>query len=160
MSHKFVAICIDETASNQLIITSGGCICRGHSITFVCNATGGGSTVWQGSAFDCPSSSSEIFLLHSQYTSSNRPQGLCNSGAIEAHAIGIDQRLGVFTSQLVISNLSLSLNGMTVECAHDSGVAVNIIGTSVIAFTTGIGHCTHTMHAICHIMHTISCYIP
>lgn len=67
--------------------------------------------------------------------SSSRPQGVCNGGAIEARAIDVDQGLGIFTSQLVISNLYLSLNGMTVECAHDDGATVSIIGTSVIAFT-------------------------
>lgn len=100
---------------------------------------GRGSTVWQGSAFDCQSSSDEIFLLHSQFNrSSSRPQGVCNGGIIEAHAIGVDQDTGGFISQLKISNLSLALNSTSVECAHDDGTAENIIGTSVIVFTTGI----------------------
>ena len=49
------------------LLNNEGCICFSESLTYKCTVFGerGGSTVWQGSAFNC--TSREINLFHSDY---------------------------------------------------------------------------------------------
>ena len=110
-----------------------GCICPNHNITFQCITVGGGITVWQGSAFQCPESSNEIALRHSQFFESAHA-GVCNDGAICAYAVSIP------APDCYVSNLTVyitpALEGRTVRCEYDGGTAaVNLIGSFTLNIT-------------------------
>jgi hypothetical protein len=90
----------------------------------------GGTTVWQGSAFDC--ARNEILLRHSQFES-QMASGECNNGAITGR--GIRNLDDAFTSQLNVS-VTTNLQGKTVECIYDNGTTTTI-GSSSIIITTG-----------------------
>lgn len=110
-----------------------GCICPGYIVTLECTISGGfgGSTVWQGSAFDCPRC--EILLRHSQFELGTAV-GECNDGAITGYGRQtVDNHS--YTSQLNVT-FTRSLNGKTVECVYDNGTT-NVIGRSSIDMTTG-----------------------
>jgi hypothetical protein len=92
------------------------CACPGEELTFTCTITGGGITVWSGTAFNCSSSTNEIPLSHSRFM-----EGIsrsCNSGAVVARSVGVTDDV-CYTSQLRVQ-VSSSLNSRTVQCAHDS----------------------------------------
>lgn len=109
-----------------------GCICPGHNVTFECTTVGGGITVWEGTAFDCPLSSNEIQLRHTQFIDSIR---ICNNGDISGHAVAILPP-DCFLSRLIV-HITMELNGRTVICRHDDGVAVHTVNTSVLTITRG-----------------------
>ena len=107
-----------------------GCICPNYNITFQCTTTGGGITVWQGSAFHCPQSSDEIALRHAQFLES---VGVCNDGAICAHADSI------LSPDCFISNLTVyitpALDGRTVRCEYDNGITVTLVRSFTLNIT-------------------------
>ena len=83
-----------------------------------CNTTGIGATVWQGTAFQCDDSNNNnnIALRHTLFRGSQKPEGICNNGAIIARAIGVFKN--IYISQLSVT-LNLEMNNTTVECVHD-----------------------------------------
>ena len=101
---------------------------------FECTISGGsgGSTVWQGSAFDCARNA--ILLRHSQFESQTAI-GECNNGAITGRGIHNTILNNAFTSQLNVS-VTTSLQGKTIECVYDNGTTTTI-GSSSIIITTG-----------------------
>ena len=111
---------------NNLVLLDD-CICPDHNITFECTTVGGGITVWQGSAFNCPQSSDEISLRHAQFLGS---VGVCNDGAICAHAVSIP------APDCFISNLTVyitpALEGRTVRCEHDDGIRVTLVRSVIL----------------------------
>jgi hypothetical protein len=98
---------------------------------------GGFSTVWKGTAFNCPGRGNEIELSHARFDS---PGGECNGGNIIGR--GRNRTFdgstdSQFTSQLTIhlpflNATSNTLEGETVECTRDG---VDVIGTHIIAYT-------------------------
>ena len=86
--------------------------------------------MWQGSAFQCPQSSNEIALRHSQFLGS---VGVCNDGAICAHAVSI-QSTDCFVSNLTV-NITPDLEGRSVRCEHDNGHNMVVV---VRSFTLNI----------------------
>ena len=118
----------------------GSCICPGHTLMFECTVSNGsgGTTVWQGSAFDCARNG--ILLRHSQFES-QMAIGVCNNGAITGR--GVRSLDNAFTSQLNVS-ITASLQGKTVECVYDNGTATTI-GRSSIVITTGPGESIETL---------------
>ena len=115
---------------NNLVLLDD-CICPNHNITFECTTVGGGITVWQGSAFNCPQSSDEISLRHAQFLGS---VGVCNDGAICAHAVSIP------APDCFISNLTVyitpALDGRTVRCEHDNGSRVTLVRSFALNITS------------------------
>ena len=103
------------------------CLCPGNIVTFECTIVGFGSTVWRGGAFDCPLG--QISLRHSQFASGSAV-GECNNGAIIGRSVRV-QNNDCFVSQLNVTLLS-SLNGRTVECAHDDTTAITVIGSTIL----------------------------
>ena len=91
--------------------------CPGEVVNYTCTVvdTSGsiGSSVWRGTAFNCPTSSSVISLLHSLFNSSTGVTGTCNDGAITAESVYVVDNC--FTSRLMV-NVSSGLNETTVEC--------------------------------------------
>ena len=110
-----------------------GCLCPGYTVTYQCSIVGGGTTVWQGTAFQCSGLNRHLSLRHSKFNVSVKPYGGCNNGAIIAHAIGVVDNH--YTSQLNVT-LSPEMNNRTVECVYDNGTET-IVGSAVLAFTTG-----------------------
>jgi hypothetical protein len=109
-----------------------GCICPNHDISaFQCTTgVGGGITVWQGSAFQCPQTSDEIALRHAQFLGS---VGVCNDGAICAHAHSI-QSPDCFISNLTVY-ITPALEGRIVRCEYDDGTRVSLIRSFTLNIT-------------------------
>ena len=110
------------------------CTCPGYITSFQCDVTGGGYTVWRGSAFDCQSSGNEIFLLHSDFMGSTVIT--CNDGQIVGRSLEVTNNC--YASQLDV-NITTEIVGRTVECVYESGSSAEvIIGSSLLSITTGI----------------------
>ena len=116
---------------NSLILLNqnGDCVCAGHTLMFQCKVTGVGSTVWRGSAFDCPLR--EIILRHIQFIDST---GICSDGAIVAQGVSVESNC--YTSQLNVT-LSSSMNGESIICAHHNSTGTTVIGTFMLNITSG-----------------------
>ena len=100
-------------------------------LTYTCNIAGGGTTLWEGTAFDCPSRFNEILLRHSLFGLGppGPASGLCNDGAIAARSIGVEDNN--FISELNVT-VSTNLHDKTIQCSFIA-VTIRIIGVSTIA---------------------------
>ena len=94
-----------------------------------------GSSVWRGTAFNCPGSSNVISLGHSLFNTSGGTSGTCSSGAIAAESVGVVDNC--YTSRLMVT-VSSSLNETTVECTLS---AVRVVGSRTILLA-GTGNYT------------------
>lgn len=117
------------TAQNELTIKSS-CTCSGYNKVFDCSIVGEGTTVWQGSVFDC--STNDISLRHTNIAS-GVAIGVCNDGAIVGRGIAVNG--SCYTSQLTV-NVNSAMDGRTVECVYDDGASTNTIGTTVLTLTS------------------------
>lgn len=127
----------DAAASNELSFLSG-CTCPGYDITYMCKVCGTDTTttVWEGSAFQCPENSDEISLRHSQFNVPNEQEtGDCSNGAIVGYSIGIEDQ-DCYVSRLDVT-ISQSLNGTTVECTFEGTGGQRTINTNTVEITTG-----------------------
>ncbi len=98
--------------------TGLGCIPEGVTVSYECTVTdddGSRSTIWRGSAFNCPSSASRIILIHFE---PNGESGAC--GDLSAMSVGVSG--DNYTSRLTLT-ATAGLNGMTVECSR-SGIVI------------------------------------
>ena len=95
-------------------------------LTFECSVIGRpvGSTVWRGSAFDCPNE--EIVLLHSLFMSKSGSYGMCNNGSIVGR--GLRSENGCYTSQLNVT-VTPDMIGKSIECVHDDITSTSTVGT-------------------------------
>ena len=110
------------------------CVCPDHELRLECTVVGAGTTVWRGSAFDCPNFRNEIVLQHSRFESGT--YRTCNR--IIAHSINTTSDCdGIkYISQLIIQlDMNKTLEGRTVECIYDNGLCSKVIG---IHYYTGI----------------------
>ena len=120
------------------------CICPGYEAVFECVVTGGGATIWSGTALDhC--TNDRITLRHSYFNQTGyNISGPCgDSGQVIGCAISAVN--DSYTSQLII-NISQSLIGANIEC-HVAGTnSGSQIGTKQILPTTGIAkYCQSTI---------------
>ena len=95
-----------------------------------------GSTVWRGTAFNCPGSSNVISLRHSLFSTTGA-SGTCTNGAITAESVGAVDNC--FTSRLTL-NVSVGLNETTVECTL-SGVRVVDSRTVLLTGAYSLSRC-------------------
>ena len=126
------------TALGQLVVLSD-CVCPGHELRLQCTVVGPGFTVWKGSAFNCSSHSDKINLRHVRFEGGEATGG-CNNGRISGHAVNktSDGDGDKFMSQLTIQlGVNDSLDGRTVECAHDNLTETITINTYTIHYTRG-----------------------
>ena len=95
----------------------------------------GGSTVFRGlkpsslKFVNCTGDKGRIVLPHSLFS---LPQGIkksCNNGAIIARSLKGGN--GIYTSQLSITVTSKFI-GDAIQCAHDNGSAINVVGMATI----------------------------
>ena len=106
--------------------------------TCECSVIGGVATVWQGSAFECLSSTNEIVLLHRHYDSFNGTDRStsfsCNNGGVTivAQIIGVSNN--TYTSQITVSDgaKKSALIGKTVECVVDNGNSAEAVKSFTI----------------------------
>ena len=107
-------------------------------MTFTCSIVGGGNTIWNGTAFKCPSTNSvsndQIFLRHSAFATMT--SGMCNDGAIVGEAVSIEGTR--YTSRLNVA-VNSDVVGRTISCIYDDttqGMEI-LIGTAAIELTSG-----------------------
>ena len=112
------------------------CVCPGHELMLECTVVGAGSTVWWGSAFDCPASANEISLRHSKF-GSGTSQG-CN-GIIGRSINTTSDSDGIkYISQLIVQlDENDTLEGRTVECVHFNLTHEIVIGVHTIIYSRG-----------------------
>ena len=114
------------STSNAFQVTS----CPGELLTIECAIMGSGTTVWQGTAFQCDGNNFNfIALRHSQFRGSDKPELSCNNGAIIAQAIGVVN--DSYISQLNVT-VSSELDNTTVECWHDYNLTTTVIKSNNI----------------------------
>ena len=118
-----------ESGGNELVALNS-CTCEGYDQVYECRITGGGTLVWKGSAFDCPSTGNEIILVHGNSRSND-----CNDGAIVGGFIRAENSTYII-AQLTVS-VSAEMVGLNISCYHDSVVGDNLIGSTSLALTTG-----------------------
>ena len=92
---------------------------------------GGVSTVWQGSAFQCPGQQNAIPLSHSHYITSNGTyiSKSCNDGGVTIVAQIVRVSENIYTSQVTINDRASmpSLIGKSVKCVRDNGTATEVV---------------------------------
>ena len=96
--------------------------CPGEVVNYTCtivDSAGVGSTLWRGTAFNCPPSN-VISLTHSLFSTSGG-SGTCTGGAITAESVNVVDNC--YTSELMVT-VSVGLNETTVECTLSSVIAV------------------------------------
>ena len=115
---------------SELIISAqaDGCVCPNDILTYNCtvNGTATASTVWTGTAFDCPSSNQTV-LLHSRFADGTTKE--CNNGGIIARSIGVE--ISEYTSELTVI-VTAELLGKTIMCIYDLPSASEIYFSTTI----------------------------
>ena len=111
-------------------MVKSNCVCPGYTLTLECTVVGTplGTTVWQGSFFDC---SNGIILLHD----SNRfmfEKKDCNNGSIVGQGLAINGNR--YTTQLNIT-VSDNVIGESIECYYNFNE--QILVESLTINTTG-----------------------
>ena len=113
-----------------------GCACPGEVLSFICTVVGGTTTIWKGTAFDCPSAGNQIILRHSLFNNSQNTETLlCTDRLL------VGQPLNV-TGDCYVSELNATVtdkvHNKTVQCFLNSDVAVpELIGTVTIIVISG-----------------------
>ena len=97
-----------------------------------CTVVGGGSTLWTGRDFDCPSTNNEIVLLHSEFQGEI---GDCSNGTIVGRGLRVEPG-NVFVSQLRVT-VTLNSAGATVQCIYNNGASSTLINSSTISLISG-----------------------
>ena len=97
---------------------SNNCSCLGDTLTFECTVLSGQVTLWTGDAFDCSSTSNEIYLHNSSHNDT------CNKKMIIGRIIQVEQNF--YISQLSV-RVSYDLIGKMVQCISisNSGIREN-----------------------------------
>ena len=119
------------TKDQNNLVRIFGCTCIGQIQTYECNIIGEGTTVWQGTAFNCPGNA--IRLRHIDF-GTEAAAGDCNNRAIVGR--GYRRMNNTYISQLNIT-VDSGLNGRSVECAYASGSNLFSVATETITLTTG-----------------------
>ena len=97
---------------------------------------GNGTTLWEGTAFDCPSTMNEIILRHSQFSMPGGTSKGCNHRAIMGRSLRVENNH--YTSQLNVT-VSASLNNKTVQCVHNSDRGTStVVGNGSLYVISGI----------------------
>ena len=133
--HNFM-FALAISATTGLLPEGTQCACIGEKLTYYCNVVGGGTSVWSGTAFDCPMDGSLIILRHSQFASdSNQAFGTCNNGDIVGHGIRVVDNC--YTSQLNVT-VRESYNNKTVQCVLNSNEGMRTVGQSLLSIMHNI----------------------
>lgn len=101
--------------------------------SFECTTVGPGSTIWNGTAFDCPMSSNEISLRHTQFHN-RMTKADCNNGNISVASVRVEN--DCYTSQLNVT-ISSRIDNNTIVCSHENNGNITNVGTKTLTLTTG-----------------------
>lgn len=102
-----------------------GSTCLGDVLIFECSVTGGASTVWRGTVFNCSSSNNEIALLHSRFFNDSRS---CNGvNIVIGQGLYVEHDQYISQLNVTINNYS-ALIGRNITCARDDGVVTYVVG--------------------------------
>ena len=118
------------------LIQLNDCTCLGYTQTFECTVCGIGSTIWNGTFFDCERGN-EIELRHSRYDDmdpNNRTplRRQCNQGAVLAKSIG--RHDDCYTSQLIVTIIGKGMINGTIGCIHNN-LIVTVINQKSLMIT-------------------------
>ena len=110
--------------------------CNGKVLTLSCNVSRNGTTVWNGTAFDCPSTNDHILFVSEIFNSSRPVNKSCGDDVI-ARVVSADDY--IYRTELNFTANSPSSNGkqVTIQCGYDDGVMVEVITT----YTFEISNC-------------------
>ena len=100
---------------------------------------GGTTTLWRGTALDCPTDGSVITLRHSQFMT-NQAFGLCSNGDIIGRGIRVVNNC--YISQLNVT-VRESFNNKTLQCVLNSNEGTKLIGESVLNVVSGMVKTLH-----------------
>lgn len=115
-----------------MLQTNSSCgVCAGQQLLYECTVVGPGTTIWEGSAFQCAGGS--ILLSHSLFLSGTTD--VCNNGAIVGRSLSVDNNC--YTSQLSITT-DVTMDGETILCVHNNRSRDITVGTSTIDIIAGI----------------------
>ena len=133
LCYAFSYMDVGENMKDSRLVQLDDCTCLGYTQSYECSILGGGRTIWNGSAFDCPHN--EIQLRHSQFMNS-QATGECNNGTITASSIGVSE--GFYSSRLNITVVQGIINE-TIECVHHNIInnEVTTIGHKILEITEG-----------------------
>ena len=103
--------------------------CIGEVLTFNCNVSRNGTTVWSGTAFHCSSSNDEIAFTNEGFTNKS-----CSDGEYSIVAQAVSVADFIYTSELNFTANSPSSSGeeVTIQCGHDNGAVTDAIATYTI----------------------------
>ena len=139
----YVLILVCHLASVSASNISQVISCPGDVLTTECAITGGGITVWQGTALQCDC---RILLRHSRFGELRSPTVSCNNGAIAARGLGVVN--GSYISQLNVT-VSPELNNTTVECWYSNRTFTVIKQIQIIVLATGKQKEVQSCHYTC-----------
>ena len=115
-------------------ITGLGCIPERMNVSYQCtvvDTSSIGSTVWSGSAFQCPDSSNQINLQHGQF-SELEMGGLPSCGTFRITSLRVNG--STYVSQLSLT-ATTELNGTTISCSFGNLAKEDVItvgGNSIV----------------------------
>lgn len=98
---------------------------------------GGTTTIWRGTAFDCPLDGSEITLRHDSLFASisNQAIGIYNGDDISGRGLGVVNNC--YISQLNVT-VRKSFNNKTVQCVLNSNEGMRTISKSLLSVVSVI----------------------
>ena len=109
------------------------CVCPGDTLTYECTAMGGGSTVWTGTAFNCPANNNELILIHYRFLLIKGTSATCNNGAIVARSLSVEGNNN-YTSQLNVT-VTPDIAAKNIKCLYDNGSTEATLFSWVIPIT-------------------------
>ena len=128
LSTNFIAVITGALSGSNF----SGPVCLGDVLIFECTVTRGGSTVWNGTAFDCSNSNDEIALLHNRFSNSSYYIIICNNGDVTGQGLYVEHDQ-YYTSQLNVT-INPALIGKNIICAHDNGTVSQVVGFHALNF--------------------------
>ena len=113
-------------------------------LTFNCTTVGFGTTLWNGTAFNCQNKGRQIILLNSVFSSGDTgSSGTCGDNVV-ARGINVDGNC--HTSQLNVTVTSAELNQTSIVCWYSSNQGLSTVGRAVVTVLLSKELRVHTIH--------------
>lgn len=128
------SLSLAENGTSLTVLTPNDCgTCLGHQLLYECTTVGTGTTVWKGSAFQCPDDGNSALLSHRDFSSGTTDT--CNRGAIMGQSVRVVNNC--YVSRLYVT-IDASMNGQTIQCFYNNGLREIEIGSEIITIREGI----------------------
>ena len=113
-------------------------------LIFNCTTVGFGTTLWNGTAFNCQNRGNQIILLNSVFSSGGTgSSGTCGDNIV-ARGINVDGNS--HTSQLSVTVTSSELNQKSVVCWYSSNQRLSTVDRAVLTVLLSKEPRVHTVH--------------